>query len=60
MEEAKAIPDSIDHMDKLALYGLFKTATVGKCNIGRFLLTPHSCMQLDVQYSIIKLHKSIL
>ena len=33
--EAKDIPDSIDHMDKLALYGLFKTATVGKCNIGK-------------------------
>jgi hypothetical protein len=32
--EAKDIPDSIDHMDKLALYGLFKAATVGKCNIG--------------------------
>jgi diazepam-binding inhibitor (GABA receptor modulating acyl-CoA-binding protein) len=31
--EAKDIPDSIDHMDKLALYGLFKAATVGKCNI---------------------------
>lgn len=33
VEEANEIPDSIDHMDKLALYGLFKTATVGKCNI---------------------------
>ncbi|KAG0604234.1 hypothetical protein M758_10G155400 [Ceratodon purpureus] len=33
VQEAKDIPDSIDHMDKLTLYGLFKTATVGKCNI---------------------------
>lgn len=34
-EEAKTLPDSINNDDKLALYGLFKQATIGDVNTSR-------------------------
>lgn len=34
-EEAKTLPSSLSNEDKLALYGLFKQATVGDVNTAR-------------------------
>jgi len=32
---AKTLPSNVSNEDKLALYGLFKQATVGDCNIDK-------------------------